>query len=203
MLEEQLKSLCNTPVGPFLRPFAPNPEWKTATCIIVGENAATELRDQFASFEEYWHGLTVEPEIFNRKYAAIRNGRASKTTQGVAGLKQLLAPANCLVTNICWYPAKKYKDAPLSERKLGKERLVKLIEYCKPKVLFFHGAHSSAFAEKHYDIQLDRAMSPLDQNVNVGGIQIFAYHHFSCRGLLKASVQKDVQLFSERIKQHL
>jgi hypothetical protein len=203
MLEKQLKCLCNTSAGPYLRPFAPNPEWQTATCIIVGENPATELRDQFSSFEEYWKGLTVEPEIFNRHYAAVRNGRSSKTSQGVAELTQLLAPANCLVTNICWYPAKKYKNSPLSERKLGKERLANLIEYCKPKVLFFHGAESSAFAEKYYNIELDRTKSPLEQNINVGGVQIFAYHHFSCRGLFKTEVKRDVQLFSKMIKPHL
>lgn len=203
MLEKQLKFLCNTPTGPYLRPFAPNPEWQTATCIIVGENPATELRDEFSSFEEYWRGLTVEPKIFNRKYAALRNGRSSKTSQGVAGLTQMIAPANCLVTNICWYPAKTYNSAPLSERKLGKERLAALIEYCKPKVLFFHGAESSKFAEKYYSIELDRTKSPLEQNVNVGGVQIFAYHHFSCRGLFKAEVQRDVQLFSKMIKQYL
>jgi hypothetical protein len=203
MLEKQLKRICNSISGPYLRPFAPNRDWQNATCIIVGENPATALRDEFATFEDYWRGLTVDPDVFNRKYAAVRNGRSSKTSQGVAGLTQLLAPANCLVTNICWYPAKTYRKAPLHERKLGKERLTKLIEFCKPKVLFFHGAKSSAFAEMYYGITLDRARSPLEQNVQVDGTQIFAYHHFSRRGQSQAHVERDMQLFSKMIRQHL
>jgi len=65
-VEDRLREICHTDAGPYLRPFAPNPEWRTAQVFVVGTNPATPLRDEFESFDAYWRGLTVDPSIFER-----------------------------------------------------------------------------------------------------------------------------------------
>ncbi len=76
--EVRLRELCNTAMGPYLRPFAPNTEWRSAQVFVVGTNPATPLRDEFASFDTYWHGLTVDPSVFDevsaRDTGAVRAG---------------------------------------------------------------------------------------------------------------------------------
>ena len=65
-----LRSLCNTNEGPFLRPFAPNAQWNSASVIVVGTNPATPLREKFADFDNYSTALTRYPARFEKIYSS-------------------------------------------------------------------------------------------------------------------------------------
>ena len=199
MTEELLKSICKTPSGIFLRPFAPNPAWKTASCFFIGENPATDLTSKFSSFDEYWHALTVNPELFNQRYGTQHKGKTTKTTKQLRYLTEMLSEHNCLTTNVCWYPAKRFKRVPLQERKQGPGHLKMLIEFCKPKVLFFHGAEPVKVAERLFGVALDRFAAPESQCITVFEMKVFAYHHFSRRGVLESDVQSDLRRFSKQL----
>jgi hypothetical protein len=66
--EEWLRSVCHTPDGPYLRPFASNPRWRTAKVFLVGCNPATSIARAQVTFDDYWDGLTVHPEAFEKLY---------------------------------------------------------------------------------------------------------------------------------------
>lgn len=206
MFEERLKKLCNTTSGPYLRPFSPNANWRKAPLFIVGENPATPLRDEFSSFDEYWQGLTRDPDIFLEKYAFNHRGGTSKTTGWVSQLTRLVGPGECLVTNVCWYPSKPGLSVPKHDRSLGPEYLGQLIEYCEPKVLFFHGNEACKFAENFFGTKVDRYAPPQEQQVVAGKSLVFAYHHFSGQGLrsgAKFKPAEDIPVFAERIRRHI
>ncbi len=112
---QYLREICNTPEGPYLRPFAPNPKWAEARIFIVGTNPATPLRKEFESFEAYWHSLAHDPEAFERIYKQQHSSRISKTSKTTGRARQFqnqLTPINILTTNAMIYPAKKPKYIP-------------------------------------------------------------------------------------------
>ncbi len=112
--ENWLRATCNTATGPFLRPFAPNPEWHESSVFVVGTNPATPLRDEFLSFDDYWRSLTQSPDDFQRVYGLKHKAGQSKTTKRVAALLNYLSPLDILVTNVYAYPAPKPELIPIA-----------------------------------------------------------------------------------------
>jgi len=206
MVEEELKRICNIPCGPFLRPFAPNCLWNSASCLIVGENPATPIGPDLMTFDEYWQGLTVHPSIFDEAYRASRNGKVSLTSKWTKHLVDSIGIERCLVTNVCWFPAQKPRDVPKDEWRNGAVYLSKLIEFLQPKVIFFHGRRARKFAENYFGIVIDCYLPPSKQNVTVNGVTLYGYHHFSGQGLKKGAKYKpeeDIFQFSLRIREQL
>jgi hypothetical protein len=212
--EKELKSFCNQPRGPYLRPFAPNPSWQTASVFIIGTNPATPLRGEFEDFDQYWTGLTQTPAIFWQRYSPEHDGGTSKTTANVKKLQEALPGTNCLITNVSWFPAKRFDPnvrvtdnvtgTPDSEVLCASSRWLKrLIGFCPAKVLFFHGRWGRKFAREAYGVSLDCCQPPREQNRRVDGRLLLAYHHFSGMGLPKGShfqPDVDIPVFAERIR---
>lgn len=202
--EAQLKQWCNTPSGPYRRPFSPNPNWSTADVIIIGTNPATPLREQFSSFDEYWASLTLHPDLFWSRYAAQHSGGTSKSTCWTMKLIELVSPLNCLVTNTCWYPVQKQKEIPRTEWELARQTLKALISQIRPKVVFCHGSKAEEFA-RSLGVHLDRYQPPETQHLMLNDSLFLAYHHFSGQGLHKGTKfdpATELPRFAERIKQH-
>lgn len=144
--ERQLKEWCETAHGPYRRPFSPNPAWRQARVFIIGTNPATPLRNEFASFDDYWNALTVDPTKFDAHYSAQHHGETSKSTKWTRRLIELLQPLNCLVTNACWYPVEKEKNVPPSEWEFAESSLKKLIAFIRPNAIVCHGSVAEGFA---------------------------------------------------------
>lgn len=204
--EKELKAFCNQPTGPYLRPFAPNPRWQVASVFIIGTNPATPLREQFDGFDQYWTGLTQTPAIFLERYRAEHGGSASKTTENVRKLEKALLPTNCLITNVSWFPAREFAGKARDMLPESREWLSRLIGFCRPKVLFFHGSWARKFAFKTYRVSLDCCAAPQKQNNCVDGMLLLAYHHFSGMGLpsgVHFQPHIDIPAFAERIRAEL
>ncbi len=202
---ERLRTDSKTGAGPYLRPFAPNPRWRSAKVFIIGENPATPLRDEFDSFDEYWAGLTVEPELFHRVYQGFHSGGSSKTTHWTRSLVQSVAPLNVLVTNVSWYPAGRFKDIPTAEQERS-DRLQGLIAHCRPKVLFAHGRRARRFLDERFRVEVDPYCPPNQQTTVVSGMLCLGYHHFTGQGLRNgASFQPAAAIpeFADRIREYL
>lgn len=201
--EKELKSFCNQPRGPYLRPFAPNPRWQTASVFIIGTNPATPLRDRFEDFDQYWTGLTRTPAIFWQRYRGAHRGGTSKTTENVKELQEQLSGTNCLITNVSWLPAKKFDRHARVMLSASREMLKRLIDFCPAKVLFFHGRWAREFAREAYGVSLECCLPPQKQNNRVAGMLLLAYHHFSGMGLPKGTRFRpdiDIPAFAERIR---
>jgi hypothetical protein len=201
--EKDLKAFCNQLTGPYLRPFAPNPRWQAASVFIIGTNPATPLRGQFDGFDQYWTGLTQTPSIFLERYRAEHSGSTSKTTENVRKLEKALLETNYLITNVSWFPARKFAGKARDMLSESSEWLNRLIGFCRPKVLFFHGSPAREFACKAYRVSLDCCAPPQEQNNRVDGMLLLAYHHFSGMGLPKeVRFQPDIDIpaFAERIR---
>lgn len=207
--QELIKEWCNTESGPYRRPFLPNKNWDKAEVIIVGTNPATPMRNQFESFEQYWNGLTVEPELFNTRYKLEHSGSTSKSTKNANILLSNLEDLNVLVTNIVWYPASKFKGINVLEREFGKQALLELIAHVKPKVIFTHGARAEKFIKKNFIKEhstLNRYIVPEKQNTEYNETLILSYHHFSGQGLKNGSSfqpHKDLPEFAKIIHSHI
>ena len=204
--EKELKSFCNQPTGPYLRPFAPNPRWWTASVFIIGANPATPLREQFDDYDQYWTGLTQAPCIFWQRYRAAHGDGTSKTTGNVKELEKELSGINCLITNVSWLPAKKFDREVRGMLFASSEMLKRLIASCPAKVLFFQGCRARTFARNAYGVVLDCCAPPQKQNNRVDGMLLLAYHHFSGMGLPKGArfqPGKDIPAFAERIRRAL
>ena len=202
--ETQIKELCATAKGPYRRPFVPNTKWASANVFIIGTNPATPLRKEFASFDEYWNGLTARPEVFEKHYSAKHGGEASKTTKNIRKLVELLQPLNCLVTNVSWYPAKTKKEIPDAEWQLGKCALKTLISHCRPSVLFCHGQPAEEFAQ-WLGASVDRYALPETQEFVMNGMLILAFHHLSGMGIRGApfDLPSALQHFTATIERHV
>ncbi|WP_158408352.1 uracil-DNA glycosylase family protein [Cupriavidus basilensis] len=203
--EVNLKLHCNVVGGPYLRPFSPNTNWRQASCFIIGLNPATALWEEFSGFEEYWNGLTKEPELFYSRYRAKHRTGQTKTKKSINELTSLIGAEKCLVTNICWYPAPKWRCVPKRELRRHEMQLLKLIDYCQPRVLFFHGKDTVDFVERTYGMTLKPNVPPAEQNVQVGNMQILTYYHLSGLGRKKEQFNpgRDLPVFADRIRQHL
>jgi hypothetical protein len=201
-IEKELKSFCNQQTGPYLRPFAPNPRWQTASVFIIGTNPATPLRGEFENFDRYWAGLTQTPDIFWQAYCRATPGDTSKTTRNVKEL-ETLSRVNCLITNVSWFPAKRFDRKVRDTLAASSGRLKTLIDCCPATVLFFHGRWARRFAYKAYGVSLDCCAPPQKQNNRVDGKLLLAYHHFSGMGLPKGArfdPEIDIPAFAERIR---
>lgn len=205
-LEDRLKEWCNTTSGPYRRPFAPNPRWRDAEVMIIGENPATPLRAEYSSFDEYWESLTTNPKIFEKHYSAQHRGGMSKSTKRMLDLIDLLRPLNCLVSNVCWFPALKSKDIPLIERRTSLGYLHQLICFVQPKVIFCHGSKAEDFAREVLGVKTDRYTPPDRQVDVVDRMLVLVYHHFSGQGLRKGAhfdPVSELPQFAKCIKRHV
>lgn len=207
-LEDRLKEWCDTESGPYLRPFAPNQNWRDAEVMIIGENPATPLRDEYSSFDEYWDSLTTNLTIFDMHYSAQNHGETTKSTTWAKKLIELLEPLelNCLVTNVCWFPVQKSKDIPRNEPSIGQNYLLQLIRFVQPKVIFCHGSKAEEFARNCLGVKVDRYTPPGQQVAVVGGMLVLTYHHFSGQGLRKGArfdPESELPQFVDRIKRHV
>ena len=202
---DQLKSWCETPSGPYRRPFRPNATWQTAQVFVIGTNPATPLRDEFASFDEYWKSLTFCPEIFERHYSAKHGGSTSKTARWTNELLCRLRPLNCLLTNVSWYPASKPSEVPKAEWAFGRCALRALIGYCRPRVLFCHGKPAETFA-RELGASVHRYAPAASQGFLPDGTLVFAFHHLSGQGLPRGArfePATELPLFAQKIKLHV
>jgi uracil-DNA glycosylase len=205
-LEARLKEWCETASGPYLRPFAPNPNWRDAEVMIIGENPATPLRDEYSSVDEYWDSLTANPEIFEKHYSAQHRGAMSKSTKRMRELIDHLQPLNCLISNVCWFPVQKSKDIPPIERRASLGYLYQLICFVQPKVIFCHGSIAEEFAREVLGVKTDRYAHPDKQASVVGGMMVLAYHHLSGQGLrpgARMDIESELPQFADRIKRHV
>lgn len=202
----QLKSWCETPLGePFLRPFAPNADWKGAEVFIIGTNPATPLRDEFPSFNAYWNGLTVDRQLFDKEYERKHGGGSSMTSVRVGDLVKALRPINCLVTNASWIPASSPKSISGAQWKQGTECLKALVRYCRPKVLFCHGSKARAFASS-LGANVDPYQPAAAQDTVCDGMLVLGYHHFTGQGLRPGATFNpgaDIPVFVNRIRSHI
>jgi hypothetical protein len=190
-LEQWLRRVCNTEIGPYLRPFAPNAAWRNADVFVVGTNPATPLRDEFDTFDSYWNALTRDTAEFQLVYASKHSAGASKTSQRASRLAAHLSPLNVLRTNAFAYPAPRARgipDKPL-QQVLGQQIFEALVRICRPKVIFFHGNPALHLAARTFAVSLDRYVPLSAQNTVVrtldrdGEIRLFGYPHFSGMGV--------------------
>lgn len=193
--EAWLRKACQTADGPYLRPFAPNPYWKSARVFVVGTNPATPLRKEFASFEKYWEALTLDKAAFEAVYLSKREGKASKTSIRAARFEQALDPLPVLRTNACALPSIRWGDLPTSTQHRylaqGKDVLHALVEICRPSAIVCHGKAATDVISSLFSVPLD-PYAPLTEQNHVGRLsglsletKLFAYPHFSGIGVRK------------------
>ena len=207
--DQYLRELCNTPEGPYLRPFRPNPKWFEACIFIVGQNPATPLRDEFESFDEYWHSLTHDPEAFNRRYRAKHSSGQSDTTKRIQQIQDWLHPINVLITNAIIYPAGKDKGIPneTDQKRIGRRCFEYLLDVCKPSSVLFFGAKAVELAGKSLGVELDRHQPIECQDTVIHDpcrCHLFAYHHLTGQGLPSGSTfnwEKDLKWCVDRMKE--
>jgi hypothetical protein len=160
--EQWLRKQCETRSGPYLRPFSPNVTWRDAEVFLVGENPATPIRRGCMTFDKYWNSLTTNPADFAAAYSDARKERAgsadsSETSERRKTFERALG-LNCLVTNVCSYPAFPGDDVPKEHRGAkgtGYEILSALLEMVQPRAILFHGAEAAKFARRKFKIKLD------------------------------------------------
>lgn len=193
--EALLRRLANTESGPYLRPFTPDTQWRKARVFIVGTNPATPLRDEFASFDEYWHALTCDPAAFQSVYLAQRSGKSSTTTGRINRFATALSGVGLLRTNACALPSRRWTGLPTAlrheQREIGRQVLRALVEICRPVAILCHGKEGVGAVSNLFATHLDPYV-PLDRQ-NVSGalmpgaapVQLFAYPHLSGVGVAK------------------
>ncbi len=188
--DQYLREICDTPEGPYLRPFTPNPKWAEARIFIVGTNPATPLRKEFESFEAYWHSLTHDPEAFERIYRQQHSSGHSDTTGRARPFQDQLTPINVLTTNAMLYPAKDPDCIPKksNQQEIGASCFRFLFDVCKPSSVLFHGADAVKLANKSFGVELDRYQPIEFQNTIIhdpNTCHLFAFPHFTGRGVQK------------------
>ncbi|MXZ70852.1 MAG: hypothetical protein F4Z04_05005 [Acidobacteria bacterium] len=206
---DDLRELCNTPEGPYLRPFAPNPKWAEARIFIVGTNPATPLRREFDSFDEYWDSLTRNPESFYRHYSEKHDSGQSRTTARRRRFEEKLKPINVLVTNAMIYPAPRKKRIPnkAEQRRIGIRCFQLLFGVCRPSSVLFHGADATRLAEEAFGGTLNPYL-PIDRQDTVVGdpapCHLFAFPHFSGVGVQPgykvSEMDEELARLAERMK---
>jgi hypothetical protein len=193
--EALLRRLANTASGPYLRPFTPDTEWRKARVFIVGTNPATPLRDEFASFDEYWHALTRDPAAFQAVYLAQRSGKSSLTTGRINRFATTLSGVRLLRTNACALPSRCWTELPTALRReqldVGRQVLRALVEICQPAAILCHGKEGvravSTLFSTHLDpyVPLDRQDVSAALTPGAAPVQLFAYPHLSGVGVAK------------------
>lgn len=209
-----LRNKCNLAQGPYLRPFAPNINWKEAEVFIVGYNPATPFREEFKSFDHYWDSLTRFPEQYAEVYRSKHKKREeerSRTSGRIAEMVAHLYPRNVLVTNVYAYPAADPKELPrwVRQEPAAERALVRLFSICKPKVILFHGREARLFANKYFGVALDPYVEPARQHtagtLPAAGTRcwLFSYHHFVGRVNTKEVVSRHLKELAEQIHRRL
>jgi hypothetical protein len=193
--EALLRRLAHTPSGPYLRPFTPDTNWRTARVFIVGTNPATPLRDEFGSFDEYWHGLTCDPTAFEAVYLAKRSGKVSKTTARAKRFEAPLSGTGVLRANACALPSRRWSELPAGVRREqlenGRQILRALVEICRPAAILAHGKEGVRAVSTLFATPLDPYVPLLRQSVRasldpgMAPVQLFAYPHLSGIGVEK------------------
>jgi hypothetical protein len=193
--EALLRRLAQTTSGPYLRPFTPDAAWRSARVFIVGTNPATPLRDEFGSFDKYWHALTCDPAAFDAVYLAKRSGKPSKTTARVKCFEAPLSGMGVLRANACALPSKRWSELPVGVRReqleTGRKILSALIEICRPAAILAHGKEGVRAVSTLFATQLDPYAPLLHQSVcaslvpGMAPVQLFAYPHLSGIGVEK------------------
>lgn len=208
MNEKDLRDLCNTPIGPYLRPFVANARWKRAQVFLVGTNPATPLRDEFESFSDYWNALTVDTKRFESAYADKHATGASKSTQRSRKLLQQLRPLDVLVTNSMIYPASRPKYIPkkCDQRRIGAQCFDFLVRTCRPKAILFYGSEAVALGEDYFQSELDPYVPMREQPVSAhADVSAFAFPHFSGQGVRRgyrvSEMDTELSVFAKRVKE--
>lgn len=193
--EVVLRTLAQTDSGPYLRPFTPDAQWRTARVFIVGTNPATPLRDEFDSFDTYWHALTRDPAAFQKVYMARRSGKPSVTTNRINRFTAPLADVGVLRTNACALPSRRWGELPSALRReqleIGRRVLRALVEICRPAAILCHGKEGVRAVSALFGIPLDPYVQLDRQNVRATlvpdgvPVQLFAYPHLSGIGVEK------------------
>lgn len=193
--EALLRSLANTTSGPYLRPFTPDVRWREARVFIVGTNPATPLRDEFRSFDEYWHAITSDPAAFQAVYMAQRGGKHSATTRRINRFTAPLAGIGVLRTNACALPSRRWNELPGAVRReqlaIGRQVLHALIEICRPMAILCHGKEGVRAVSTLFGTPLDPYVPLEKQDVraavtsDAAPVQLFAYPHLSGIGVGK------------------
>jgi len=203
--ESALQAYCHTATGPYLRPFGANSQWQSARVVVIGENPATPLRDEFSGFKDYWHALTHAPERFRAAYDHSRGGHQTKTSRRIQMLVDQVG-MHCLVTNVCWYPAPSRKAIPREERGRHTGFLYRLVQFVEPCVLFAHGAKALDFVRQSFGLTIDPYVPASSQCATRGSMLVLGYPHFSGLGIRKGQTfrpEEDIPVFAQRIRSHL
>ena len=188
--DQYLREICNTPKGPYLRPFRPNPKWAEARIFVVGTNPATPLREEFESFDAYWHSLTHDPEAFNRIYRQQHRSGESPTIKRARQFQTQLVPVNVLTTNAMLYPVKDPDCIPKKsdQQRIGASCFQFLFDVCKPSSVLFHGADAVKLANKNFGVELD-PYQPIEYQDTIihetNTCHLFAFPHFTGQGVQK------------------
>ncbi|WP_312165396.1 hypothetical protein [Massilia timonae] len=211
--EAFLRESARTASGPYLRPFTPAAGWRTARVFVVGTNPATPLRDEFASFDEYWHALTTDPASFDAVYRAHRGGKSSKTTARIARFEAPLRDVGVLRTNACALPSRRWLDLRAAERRSQLENgllvLRALVAICRPAAILAHGSEGVRAVSRLFGVPLDPYVPLLAQSAEarlpagMQPVQLFAYPHLSGVGVNKgfavARMGDDLEALGHRL----
>lgn len=215
-VEAWLRSVANTLAGPFLRPFTPDTNWRRARVFVVGTNPATPLRDEFGSFDAYWHALTQDPAAFHAAYQARRGGPSTRTAGRVERFAAPLAGIGVLRANAACLPAPRWRKLPAAVRReqlaIGREVLRALIETCRPAAILCHGAVGVTAVSGLFGTILDPRV-PLDRQdaraaLTSGAmpVRLFAYPHLSgmgARGFRVGRMTDEVEALGQRLAKEL
>lgn len=204
--ESDLRAYCDSESGPYLRPFGANASWRSARVVIIGENPATPLRAEFHCFDDYWRALTEFPNEFDAVYRNHRGGAPSKTSRRVQDLCAPIGADQCLITNICWFPAPKPRAIPVGEYDRHLPFLRRLIDFISPSAVLAHGKSAVEFVEKTFAVQLDRYAPVESQGLVVRGTLLLAYPHLSGLGIQRGKKfrpDEDLPVFARSIRAHL
>lgn len=215
-VEARLRRLSYTATGPYLRPFTPDARWREARIFVVGTNPATPLRDEFGSFDAYWHALTQDPVAFRAAYRAQRGGGSARTTDRIERFSAPLAGMGVLRANAACLPSPRWRKLPAAVRReqlaIGREVLHALIETCRPAAILCHGVVGVRAVSGLFGTALDPRVSLERQDVRAalapGGapVRLFAYPHLSgmgARGFRVGHMTGDVEALGRRLAREL
>jgi hypothetical protein len=180
---------------------------------IVGTNPATPLRDEFDSFDAYWHALTHDPAAFQAVYMTRRSGKPSATTNRISRFTAPLASVGVLRTNACALPSRRWSELPGPVRReqleVGHQILHALVEICRPAAILCHGKEGVRAVSTLFGAPLDPYF-PLERQaaraaLTPGGVpvQLFAYPHLSGIGVEKgfavARMGDELEVLGQRL----
>jgi hypothetical protein len=179
----RLKDLCWTETGPYRRPFRPVRGWTASRVLLIGNNPATPLREEFADFDDYWRCLTEQPDRFLLTQMAARQGRRSKTSTRLQELEAQLGDVQALACNAAAYPIAHGGRVPAHEWRVGAQIVKVLLEVCSPAAVFAHGSRARDLLLQLFGTAPAPLTPPADQMVWVKGVRLLCAPHLSGAGL--------------------